>query len=240
MAAPQREMPKTVIKTIETKVEKAKSGKGYDFVLSDASVDRYGDIIKTDGWVLENFQKNPIALFNHSAMLPIGSWSGIEVKDQALRGTLQLAADGTSDRIDEIKALVEAGILRSVSVGFTPIAYKSYQSEDTYGYIYEKQELIECSLVSIPANPNAVMLAKKLNISDETQQMVFRRGSDSPVVVKQVQSAKGSAYIAAHERRRVLRSQVDELISKLGIRALNDAKVRELHAEIQRIDESLR
>src|SRR3954468_15948733 len=170
-----KDAPKTVIKTIEAKVTKAKDGGGFDFILSDATVDRYGDIIKTDGWVLENFQKNPIALFNHSAMLPIGSWSNIEVKDEALRGTLMLAKAGTSDRIDEIRALVDADILRSVSVGFTPIAYKSYQSEDTYGYIYEKQELIECSLVSIPANPNAVMLAKEMKISVATQNLVFQR-----------------------------------------------------------------
>jgi hypothetical protein len=42
-------------------------GDGLDFVLSDATVDRYGDIIDAKGWDLTNFKKNPIALFGHSS-----------------------------------------------------------------------------------------------------------------------------------------------------------------------------
>ena len=42
---------------------------GMEFVLSDESVDRMGDIISAAGWDLKNFQKNPIALFGHTSSI---------------------------------------------------------------------------------------------------------------------------------------------------------------------------
>jgi hypothetical protein len=46
-------------------VAKAAGGDALEFVLSDKTKDRYGDVIDPKGWVLANFKKNPIALFNH-------------------------------------------------------------------------------------------------------------------------------------------------------------------------------
>src|SRR4249920_1869365 len=62
--------PKTVIR----KTTAAKVGEDKEFILSDATVDRYGDIVSADGWILENFMKNPIALFNHNSDFPVGKW----------------------------------------------------------------------------------------------------------------------------------------------------------------------
>jgi len=157
--------------------------KGLDFVLSDATPDRYDDIILTAGWKLENFEKNPIALFAHAGSFPIGSWKNVRVEENALRGTLVLAKEGTSARIDEIRQLVEAGILKAVSVGFTPLSYEERKG-DTYGLVYTEQELVECSLVSVPANPNALLLAKQLHISNDTQKLVFGKHASKKTLIK--------------------------------------------------------
>src|SRR5258705_7335962 len=109
--------------------------RGLDFILSDSTPDRYDDIIMTSGWKLENFRKNPIALFQHQTSFPIGSWKDVRIEDNALRGTLVLAKEGTSDRVDEISRLCESGILRAVSVGFQPIKYEERKGE-TYGLVY--------------------------------------------------------------------------------------------------------
>ncbi len=150
---------------------------GLDFVLSDETPDRYNDVISADGWQLSNFKKNPIALFNHNSNLPIGNWKGLHVENGALRGTLQLAPKGTSERIDEIRKLVEAGILKAVSVGFVPLESKA-RSKTEPGELYVKQELVETSLVSIPANPNALAIAKSLKVSDSTLREVFAKHGD--------------------------------------------------------------
>jgi hypothetical protein len=43
---------------------------GTDFVLSDESEDRMGDVIRSDGWILNQFKRNPIALFQHRSDFP--------------------------------------------------------------------------------------------------------------------------------------------------------------------------
>ncbi len=64
-------------------------GDGLEFVLSDATVDRYGDIVEPDGWVLSWFKKNPIALFGHSNSFPIGKWADVRVEGGNLVSVVQ-------------------------------------------------------------------------------------------------------------------------------------------------------
>jgi HK97 family phage major capsid protein/HK97 family phage prohead protease len=149
---------------------------GMEFVLSDESVDRMGDIISADGWNLESFKKNPIALWGHRSDQPIGTWDNIRVQDKELRGKLTLAPKGVIPRIDELRALIDAGILRAVSVGFREIESDPIDKSQPYrGTRFIKQELVECSLVSIPANANAVAIAKSLKISPRTIDFVFAK-----------------------------------------------------------------
>lgn len=153
---------------------------GLDFVLSDETVDRYGDIIKADGWDLRNFKKNPIALFGHSSAFPIGTWANIRIEGKKLVAQLQFAAAGTSQRIDELRSLVEQGILRAVSVGFRPIEQEALDKDKPYaGQRYLRQELLETSLVAVPANPAALAVAKSLHVSEETLSLAFSEHADT-------------------------------------------------------------
>src|SRR6188768_3071758 len=154
-------------------------GGDFHFVVSDASVDRMGDVIEPNGWDLAQFRSHPIALFNHGKQdpLPIGTWSDVRVEKGALRGKLNFAAPGTSPRIDEMRSLLEQGILRAASVGFEPIEDEPLQSKSR-GRRYKRQRLVECSLVTIPANANALQIAKSLNISDDTLNFVFGKLAD--------------------------------------------------------------
>lgn len=188
---------------------------GLDFVLSDDTVDRYGDIIDAKGWVLTNFKKNPIALFGHSNGFPIGTWANLRVEGNKLIGTLKLAARGTSARIDELISLVEQGILRAVSVGFIPIKSEPINPDRPYGpQKYTKQELLETSLVSVPANPAALALAKQLNISDETMSLAF--GEHAEVRRKDVSTTGEQADTTTTERS-VSRADRPPSSSKAGI-----------------------
>jgi HK97 family phage prohead protease len=148
------------------------AGDGLSYVMSDDTVDRMGDVINPDGWELDHFKgTNPVALFNHNSNFPIGQWTDVRVEKNRLIGKLKLAERGTSDRINEIISLVRQGVLRAVSVGFQPI--ESEPLKDNSGTYYKRNDLLECSLVSVPANPSAVQLAKSLNTSDEVIDLVF-------------------------------------------------------------------
>ena len=184
---------------------------GLDFVLSDDTLDRYGDVIDAKGWDLRNFKKNPIALFGHSGSFPIGNWTNIRVEGNKLIATLKLAAKGTSDRIDELINLVEQGILRAVSVGFRPLESEPIDPKKPYGgQRYTKQELLETSLVSVPANPAALALAKSLNVSDETLVLAFGEHAEK----RRYLSATGEN--ADTNSANLTRSRVDRQTPEIG------------------------
>jgi HK97 family phage major capsid protein/HK97 family phage prohead protease len=178
--------------SIVRKETAAGGGDGLEFVLSDATVDRYGDIVDPKGWDLKWFKKNPIALFGHSSSFPIGTWSDVRVEGGKLLARLNLAAKGTSARLDELISLVEQGILRAVSVGFRPIEAEPIDKDRPYAaQRYLKQELLETSLVSVPANPAALAVAKSLNVSDETLSLAF--GEQAEVRRRDLTATGGNA-----------------------------------------------
>jgi HK97 family phage prohead protease len=155
----------------------AKDG-GIWFTLSDESVDRMNDIV-LQNWDLTQFKKNPVCLFAHDSRFPVGLWHDLEVRNKALVGRLELAPAGASERLDEIRALVRAGILRSCSVGFQSL--KSRPRKDAngaiIGMVFEENALIEVSLTPTPANPHALSLAKQLGITRGTMDIVFKGGA---------------------------------------------------------------
>ena len=91
-----------------------------------------------------------------------------------MRGHLKLAPEGISARIDEVRKLIQAGILKAVSVGFRPLKHEPLNKELPHkGIRFLEQELVETSIVSVPANPNSLAVAKSLNVSADTLAMVF-------------------------------------------------------------------
>jgi HK97 family phage prohead protease len=232
-----RSAKKIVHKTHAAPVE------GRAFILSDETPDRLGDIISTEGWDTSAFQKNPVALFNHNPNAPIGRWRNVRVENKSLRGELEMAAEGISPRIDEIRKLVDAGILKAVSVGFRPSKMEPLDPSDKSFFApqrYLQQELVECSLVSVPANPNALAVAKSLNVSPATLDVVFaelgtkddrsrRRGSTGEHAVRRKQQKETSAMSTLGQRiaetqTRVtaLRDELDEHLNSLDDTNISD------------------
>jgi len=149
----------------------------YTFVASDESVDSYGDIVRADKWDLKRYRSNPIVLFGHDNSNPIGLSTKVWVDGKKLMHTIKFADEGTSDFIDTVRKLTAQKILRAVSVGFKPKAEPVPIMEKgvwTGGYEFVGQELLEISLVSIPANPNALSLAKSMNVSERSMQRIFK------------------------------------------------------------------
>jgi HK97 family phage prohead protease/HK97 family phage major capsid protein len=209
---------------------------GGNFVLSDESVDRMGEVLMAEGWVLDNFRKNPIALFNHRSDFVIGRWHDLAVKDGKLNGRLELARKGTSERIDEIRALVDAGILRAVSVGFQakkkePMDEKSDHFFGPFRYL--KQELIECSLVSVPANPNALAVAKSLNISPETIDVIFAgSGRQDRIVRRGINGGSARRNGARRSNNMTLGQRITDIQSQIVI------KREALQAHLEKMDDT--
>jgi HK97 family phage prohead protease/HK97 family phage major capsid protein len=226
----------------------AVAGDGLEFVLSDATPDRYGDIVEPAGWVLAWFKKNPIALFGHNSSFPIGTWTNVRIEGGKLIARLSLASRGTSARIDELISLVEQGILRAVSVGFRPMEAEPIDANRPYGpQRYKKQELLECSLVSVPANPSALAVAKSMNLSTETLSLAFgehaegRPGDRTATGVKasQPHSKERPPAMKTLAQRIVdaeneLIAKKDKLVELSGAQEFDAVAIEELNDQIEK------
>lgn len=141
------------------------------FVFSDESVDRYGDIIFARGWLLENFAANPVALFGHDASKPenvIGRARNVRVEGTRLLGDIVFAEAAVNPVAETVFRMLQGGFLKCVSVGFQPIEWAAAKDKSRPGGIdFRKQELLEISVVPIPANPNALVEAKAAGIDVE-------------------------------------------------------------------------
>ena len=136
------------------------------FVISTDEIDRTYEIVE-QSWQLENYKKNPIVLFGHDQSKPgyvVGCATEIHSDKEGDKnitiGTVQFAEEGTSSDADTVWKLVKQGILRTVSVGFIPHTFKASKDEDGSEItVLADNELLEFSIVPIPANPSAVALA---------------------------------------------------------------------------------
>lgn len=146
------------VKSIDEEARKA------TFVISTDEIDRTGEVVE-QSWDLENYKKNPIVLFGHDASKPgyvLGKATEIVADKDGDKnitlGTVQFAEEGTSEDADTVWKLVKQGILRTVSVGFIPHTFKKLADDDDTDVLADN-ELLEFSIVPIPANPSAVALA---------------------------------------------------------------------------------
>ena len=169
------------------------------FVLSDGTTDRMGDVLNPAGWELTNFRQNPIALWAHASSRPIGVWSDVVVRGKQLIGKLNFAAKGTSSLIDELRSLVEQRILKTVSVGFSPLEAEPIRDPkgNMTGWFFKSMELLEVSLVSVPANPSAISVARSLNISEAVELLAFSVQPDERQMT--FRTSPGASAVKARE-----------------------------------------
>ena len=158
------------------KVEKVDSdqpsseGVVLSYIASTSAEDRYGDIV-SQNWELDNYKQNPIVLLNHNSQeLPIARGS-VDVVDG------QLLIDVTFDMADpkaaEVARKAKDGFLNAVSVGFNPLQMISrsdlpadHFAHGDRGNFYQSSELLEVSIVTIPANGQATAAKSRSALED--------------------------------------------------------------------------
>jgi len=140
--------------------------------MSTEDKDRSGDRIKTIGWDTENFKNNPVLLlFHDSNDFPVGTVANVRRsrntrEKMALMGDEQFLDEGINPKADIAFKMVEAGALPARSVGFIPkeggMRFPKDEKErialdlGKFGAMFTDVELLENSIVPIPANPAAL------------------------------------------------------------------------------------
>ena len=131
---------------------------------STNALDRTGDVIDHNAWKaggLDNYGDNPIILFNHNYDRPIGRAKYCDVTQNGLEIEAKISKSA-GDVVD----LIKDGVLGAFSVGFK-VKDAEYNKE-TDGFFIKSAELLEVSVVSIPANQTATFsISKSFDNDDE-------------------------------------------------------------------------
>lgn len=137
-------------------------------VASTPAIDRDRDRIMPLGIDMTNYQKNPVVIFGHNYHEPwavIGRAADFQVDSNSLRFKPELRqAANESDPMHVIRALWEQNLLRAASIGFIPLEARDNEHG---GRDFMKSELLEISLVPIPANQEAIRMAFKALAKNE-------------------------------------------------------------------------
>lgn len=127
-------------------------------VATDFSEDRDGEVMNVTGLDTQNFEKNPVLMFGHNhQILPVGK--ALNLKKENGQLTFEPAFSESTQMARDVKALWEEGILGAVSIGFIP--------KRMVDNVFVEAELIEISVVNVPANPNALAQAKSKGLNVE-------------------------------------------------------------------------
>lgn len=222
-------------------------------IATTPSPDRMGDIVEPEG---AKFTLPIPLLWQHDSRSPVGHVEAAKVSKDGITITARFAKieepGKLKDRIDEAWQSLKAGLVRGLSIGFSPL--ESARIKDTWSEHYLQWDWLELSCVTIPANADASITSVKT--ADRAQ---LAASGDARAVVHLDPGASGSRkpprkdpemktlaeQIAALEAKRAASSARREAIQA---KAIEDGRTKEpaekeefdnLSAEIKAIDDEL-
>ena len=145
------------------------------FVASTANPDRYGDVVDQKGWDLRAYNHNP-------SQMPIGKGKAYVENEQLM---LEVEFDQKDEMAKTIEQKVRDGFINAVSVGFQPsktIARSSLPTDHPYygksGSYFQASELLEVSIVTIPANNEATLskqFSREIGLADVARSLIINK-----------------------------------------------------------------
>ena len=214
---------------VMTEARQAEDGSAHRMVIAANELSRNGDELNLRGISFKNYRKNPVVLWAHDSYsgIPIAKTVKIGHDDQG-----RIVADFEFNSDDEFAARVEnawnGGFIRAASIWYKPT--KVVEMLDEQGRVdrlrIEESELLEWSLVAVPADPDSVRAAARaMNLPAE----IFRGFEPEPEpVVKESEPAPGlEAEPNQDNPIEALRERVDALEQELRELAARDSTTEE-------------
>jgi phage head maturation protease len=163
------------------------------FIIHTESLNAQGFRMLTDGAILDDFEKNPVLLFNHirpegnakNQILPIGYWEDIELNDGQISGVPFF--DDKDEFAMNIYNKVESGVIKMCSAGAEPIETSTEKSLLLPGQqlaTVTKWRLKEASICDIGANPDALAVA----LYDSDSKQISLSQGNIPVIISSTKS----------------------------------------------------
>lgn len=197
-------------------------------VLCDSeTINSYGFKTDVKGINLSRFEKNPVMLYQHNPHMVIGRWEDIKIEGGQLSATPVF--DMEDPEAAEIARKVEQGFIKGCSMGIVIKQMTRTKGIDTA----TESVLLEASIVSIPADENALVVydsedkQNQLSINDFNKLFYIMEKKEKPEL------QPDNSEITLSQRNMELQAQVDE--QSETIKALN-AKIDELKRDLAERD----
>ena len=136
-----------------------------DFIITTDGLDRHGGRILPLGVDVSAFEKNPVMLNGHWGDV-VGRWENLQLSADGRQMTATAIFDETGQEGAEIARKVNDGFLNACSVGVRVLEWSEDPNLMLQGQRWEtitKCELLEVSIVDVPANPDAIVLRRSIS-----------------------------------------------------------------------------
>lgn len=198
-------------------------GRTADFVASTDAIDAHDEIVDQSTWQLQDYLTNPVVLFAHNSRdLPIGTCVDVAVRNNRLECRIKFASEDMNPLAEQVWKMVQARILRAVSVGFVPSSYRIEMRDGREVLVWSDCVLKEISVVPVPANPEALAKTKAKALEREAgtaSAPAITTKASPPVAGHQPSPAKTETKMS--EDNKELVAKVEELTTKNSQLALD-------------------
>jgi len=143
----------------ETKRIKNSNGLKIAGYANTTDKDRVGDVVTAQASAkgAANYRKNPVLLYQHKHDQPIGKVDKVTVDKKGIY--VDAMVSDAAEKLHGVQTLIKDGALKSFSVGFR-VKDGKYDANNDSMTITEV-ELLEISVVSVPANQNSLFSVRK-------------------------------------------------------------------------------
>lgn len=146
-------------------IERATDSKRYKFRASTGDIARDGMAIPADSWDLTNYRRNPVVLLGHDySTLPIGR-AEVDIDAEGLIADVEF--DHDDPMAQAVMRKIDRGMLGAMSVGFQIHAWRQATPPTA-----DRTELLEASIVAVPADPGALVMRSLREILQTTTQTI--------------------------------------------------------------------
>lgn len=189
------------------------------FVASDGSRDSAHTVLNQAGWDLKRFNSNPVIGYNHEVY---GAWDTKDVdfvigkgrayvEDNTLLVDITFEPKEINELAEKVYQKILFGSLNAVSVGFLPIGKGAWgkgeegPGEERETYYYAGQELLEISVVNIPANANATRKGEDRAAEElEALRKEAEKQPEDPKDPKDAGEDRAAAFAAVEQRAQIV------------------------------------
>ena len=127
-------------------------------IITTNALDRQNEIVEPDGASLANYMANPVVLYGHAYQgmesIPVGRAISLEIYHEGdtkgIKAQWEWQQDDVTPLISAVHKSWDRGFINTASIGFLASEY-----QDNH---IVKWEMLEYSLVPVPANPTAMRL----------------------------------------------------------------------------------